>query len=122
MVGAYGPSGSSTPWALTTWEYLPVFVACILASTPVCPFVKERLLAWVEDRAPQKVCEEGIANPRHLSTTTLATFNASPASSRRALVYRISSIACDVALVALLLASCASIVSGSFNPFIYFQF
>ena len=122
MIGVYGLSGTSTPWALTAWEYLPVFATCIIASIPLCPFVKERLLAWVEDREPQKVRDEGIANPRQLSTASLATFDATPASSRRALVYRIASIACDVALVMLLLASCASIVSGSFNPFIYFQF
>ena len=122
MAGGFGPSGTSTPWALTAWEYLPVFAACILASTPVCPFVKERLLAWVEGRPPVRVREESIANPRQLGTTTLATFNAMPATRNRAIVYRVASIACDLALVALLLASCASIVSGSFNPFIYFQF
>ena len=40
-------------------------------------------------------------------------------------VYHTNVMACvgtDVALFALLLASCAAIVSGSFNPFIYFQF
>ena len=122
MAGCFGPSGTSTPWALTAWEYLPVFIACTLASTPLCPFIKERFLAWVEDRAPVKVREEGIANPRCLDTATLATFDAVPASSNRAVAYRCASVACDLALIALLLASCASIVSGSFNPFIYFQF
>ena len=122
MAGVFGATGTSTLWALTAWEYLPVFVVCILASTPLCPFAKERFLAWVENRTPARVLEEGIANPRQLGTSSLCTFDALPASGKRAAVYRIASIAYDLALIALLLASCASIVSGSFNPFIYFQF
>ena len=39
-----------------------------------------------------------------------------------AMAYRAMYVLRDVALLALLLASVASIVSGSFNPFIYFQF
>ena len=122
MAGWFGLTGTSTLWALTAWEYWPVFVVCALASTPICPFVKERFLAWVENRTPSSVLEDGIANPRQLNTSTLATFNAQPATSGRAAAYRAASIAYDIAIVALLLASCAAVVSGSFNPFIYFQF
>ena len=68
LVGVYGPTGSSTFWALTVWEYGPVFVTCVLASTPICPFVKERFLAWVERRDPVQVIAEGVANPRCMDT------------------------------------------------------
>ncbi len=122
MIGCFGMTGSSTFWALTAWEYIPVFAICILASTPICPFVKERFLAWVESRPPVMISEEGIVNPRRLDTPALATFDAVPASEKRAAVYRVASFAYDIALVVLLLTSCASVVSGSFNPFIYFQF
>ena len=122
MVGGFGATGASTFWELTAWEYWPVFVVCALASTPIVPFVKERLTAWIEGRAPVSILKDGIANPRMMETGTLATFNAVPATPAKAAVYRILSILVDVALIILLLASCASVVSGSFNPFIYFQF
>ncbi len=122
MVGCFGATGDSTYWALTAWEYLPVFVVCILASTPVCPFAKERFLAWVEKRPPVKVCDEGIANPRRFETTALVAFDAYPATPGRRRAYRVASCARDLVLIALLFASCASVVAGSFNPFIYFQF
>lgn len=122
MVGAFGPTGDSTFWELTAWEYWPVFVVCAVASTPICPFLKERFLAWVEGRPAVSVREEGIVNPRFSATPGLATFEATPADSRRAAAYHVAAVAYDIALIVLLVASCASVVSGSFNPFIYFQF
>ncbi len=122
LVGMFGVSGTTTLWALTAWEYWPVFITCVLASTPICPFMKERFLAWVENRSALSVREEGIANPRQLSTASLAAFEAKPADASRAVAYRVASVGYDIVIVALLLISCASVVSGSFNPFIYFQF
>ena len=122
LAGAFGPTGSSTFWELTAWEYWPVFVICAVASTPVCPLLKERFLAWVEGRAARKVAEDGIVNPRHHAADSLCTFDAEPATPAKRAAYNVAAVAYDVALIALLLASCASVVSGSFNPFIYFQF
>lgn len=122
MVGRYGLAGSSTFWELTAWEYWPVFIACALASTPVVPFLKERFTAWVEGRKPEKVRETGVANPRCVETTALCVFACDPVSKKRAVLYQLVGIAYDLALLALLLMSCASVVSSSFNPFIYFQF
>ena len=62
------------------------------------------------------------ANPRRLDTPTLATFDATPATSKRKVALGIASALYNVALLALLLASCATVASSSFNPFIYFQF
>ena len=122
MIGAFGPTGTSTFWELTAWEYVPVFVICILASTPICPFVKERIVAWTEGREPQSVRENGIANPRRFDTPSLATLEASPATEPKRKVFAVITVLYDIALIAMLLACCASIVAGSFNPFIYFQF
>ena len=122
LAGSYGWTGTSTFWELTVWEYLPVFGLCALASTPVCPFVKERFLAWVERRKPVRVREEGIVNPRAHQADSLCTFDAEPATAARRRAFAVASVAYDAAIVALLVASCASIVSSSFNPFIYFQF
>lgn len=122
MVGQYGLTGSSTFWELTAWEYWPVFLVCVLASTPICPFLKERFVAWIENRRPIKVREEGIANPRFHETPSLCELSAEPATSARRNVLAVVQVVYDLALLAMLLASCASVVSGSFNPFIYFQF
>lgn len=122
MVGCYGLTGSSTFWELTAWEYWPVFIVCVAASIPVCPFLKERFLAWCEDRKPILIRESGIANPRCISTSSLCVFECKPANRFRTVVYHTGMVLCDLALFGLFLASCASIVSGSFNPFIYFQF
>ena len=122
MAGAYGTTGTSTMWELTAWEYWPVFAVCAVASTPVCPFLKERFCAWVEGRAPMKVRVEGIANPRFHETPGLCELDAEPVTQARRIAYGIAYALYHAALLALLLASCASVVSGSFNPFIYFQF
>ena len=122
LIGLFGPTGSCTLWELTAWEYWPVFVICVLASTPICPFVKERFAAWVEGRKPISVVRDGIANPRELSTPSLCVLKAKPANGRKAIAFACGCVLYDIALLALLVLSCASIVSGSFNPFIYFQF
>ena len=122
LVGQFGLTGTSSFWELTAWEYWPVFLVCAVASTPVCPFVKERFLAWVEDRSPVRIREEGIASTRRLDTPALCTFDAQPATSAKRAAFEVAAVAYDVALLILLFVSCASVVSGSFNPFIYFQF
>lgn len=123
MAGGFGPTGSSTFWELTAWEYWPVLVVCVLASAPVVPFVKERFCAWCENRPAHAVRGEGgAADPRNQSASWLCTFECAPVTHGRAVAYQVVAALCDLVLLALLLASCASIVSGSFNPFIYFQF
>ena len=122
MTGRYGATGTSTLWELTSWEYWPVFVVCTLASTPVCPWIKERITAWVEKRAPKKICEDGSANPRTITSIGLCDLEAEPATPDRARVLAFIQTAYDIVLLAILLLCCISIVSGSFNPFIYFQF
>jgi alginate O-acetyltransferase complex protein AlgI len=66
--------------------------------------------------------KESIVNPKHHASGELCSLEAKPASPAKARALAVAAVAWDVCLLALLLASCASVVSGSFNPFIYFQF
>ena len=122
LVGQFGPTGSSTFWELTAWQYLFVGVICIVASTPIVPFIKERILAFVEKRKAIRIAKEGIVNPRHLSAEELCVFEATPATTARKYLFYAARTLSDILLLGLLAASSASIVTGSFNPFIYFQF
>ena len=123
MVGAFGATGSSTFWELTAWEYWPVFVVCAIASTPVLPWAKERLVAWAEGRPANSIFgEDGTANPKTSASDALCVFTCDPATPAKARAFGAVQVAWDVALLALLVLSAMSIVSGSFNPFIYFQF
>ena len=118
----YGLTGGSTFWELTAWEYWPVLVACTVASTPIVPLIKERVIAWAEEGKPESVMIGGTADPRAVEARELCTLEVVPADSRRENVLIVVGLARDIALVLLMLLSMASIVSGSFNPFIYFQF
>ncbi len=122
LFGAYGLTGTMSIWQLSFWEYWPVFIACVAASTPLVPFLKERLSAWIEKRDAVSVLNEGLANARCNSTETLCVWELAPASQGRELAWRILSVFVDIILVLLLITCLFSIVSGSFNPFIYFQF
>ena len=122
MAGAYGATGTSTFWELGVWQYWPVFVVCTAASLPICPWLKFRFLAWVEGREPGDFMEESIVNPKHHGSAELCALEATPETPAKARALAVAAVAWDLCLLALLLASCASVVSGSFNPFIYFQF
>ncbi len=126
MFGAWGATGSSTLWELTAWEYIPVFAICAVASTPVLPYARARLSAWCEGRrlALREFMEHDLPNPRLHATDSLCTFDVDALSgtARRKRVCHLVALLADVALVALLVGSIAAVVSGSFNPFIYFRF
>ncbi|MGI6221351.1 MAG: MBOAT family O-acyltransferase [Coriobacteriales bacterium] len=123
LVGVFGTTGASTFWELTVWEYWPIFIICAAASVPIVPWVKERLVAWAEKRKATSVfAEGGLAHARTNASDTLCIFSAKPSSRTRSISFRAIRILVDIILVALLIASAISIVSGSFNPFIYFQF
>ena len=126
MLGWYGATGTSTFWELTCWEYVPVFLACALASTPVVPWVRGLLVRWahVAPAREGRFCEVDLPAPKNLSTEALCVFE--PASMRgdaaRLRVLSCVAVLCDVALLALLVVSVVAVCSGSYNPFIYFRF
>ena len=122
MFGAFGTTGTSTLWDLTAWEYWPLFVICAVAASPIVPLCKERILAFVENRPAADIFEAGVANTGYHESENLCAFDARPASTSRAAMLRVAQLLYSIVLAILLLMCIAGIVSGSFNPFIYFQF
>ena len=122
MFGAYGLTGTMTFWELGVWEYWPVFVACIVASTPIAPWLKEKLTAWAEKRKLTDFKQTSVVNPKCYDASSLCAFQIESVGGARSAVVTVVLVLLDVALVAVLIAGLLSVASGAFNPFIYFQF
>jgi alginate O-acetyltransferase complex protein AlgI len=130
MFGGFGLTGTSIFWEMQGWAYLPVFAICILASTPLVPWLRARLVSWAKCVKPTNFMKEDIPNTRHLSTDTLCDTTYQLASIKEASThspqrYAVASgvfLMCDLLLVVLLVVCIMSVASGSFNPFIYFRF
>ena len=124
LVGGYGVSGASTAWELFAWTYVPVFLVCAVASTPVVPYVRSRLLQWGTGEGPSgPFMKVDLPAEKRFGTNGLCSFDLSGVgdpAKRRAL--ECVAFGVDLALLALLILSVASVASGSFNPFIYFRF
>lgn len=128
LFGAHGLTGQVTMWELTAWEYLPIFACCVLASTPVVPWLREKLVAWACGR-PSVSARQGLAHEKSLGVECQCDYErwleeaaSAGASKGKQAVLQVVFVATDVLCVALLVASVLSVVSGSFNPFIYFRF
>ena len=89
---------------------------------PICPVLKELFSAWAEGRESRSVIENGVVNARCLTSESLCVFDINASSNKKKTIVTIVCALYDATLIALLFVSCLSIVSGSFNPFIYFQF
>ena len=122
LFGAYGLTGTSSFWELGVWEYWPVFLACIVASTPLIPWLGERLAAWAEGRKPGKIAQTGVVSTRCTDASGLCRFDVKPIGTGRGRTVNAVLVLADIALFLILAAGLFSVVSGSFNPFIYFQF
>lgn len=119
LFGLFGATGTSTLWELHVWEYWPLFIVCGLASTPIVPWIRKRLEATITG-----VAYSGVAAPlKGNEHPPLVDFSAALADTQRyrALVAAVR-VLVDIGLLVLLIGSVFSIVSGSYNPFIYFQF
>ena len=124
MFGSFGLTGTSKFWELTVWEYWPVFLICALASTPIIPFLRERLACWLQNKKFNltQFLECDIPGVKTLNTKHLCTFDLNVNLKSKQSVYQVISILLDIALLCLLVISIIFVVSGSFNPFIYFRF
>ncbi len=129
LLGCYGASGTLSLFELTAWEYWPVFVVCALASTPLVPYLRFALFNWVTQEHRGGFLANDIANAKYLEvaelcnpTPWLERAESSGASQKRLIVFRCVYFLADIACLALVLLSVFSVVSGSFNPFIYFRF
>ena len=95
--------------------------AAVMNNT-VLPWLKARLAAWVEGRAYDPSQLEAAIGVRATATDDLCAFAPEPVTQGRATAATAIRAARDLALLALFAASCVQVVSGAFNPFIYFQF
>ena len=125
LVGAYGLTGTSSFAALGVWQYLPVFALCACASMPVIPWIRFKLVAWAEHREVKSgdFIEHDLPAPKMLSTERLCIFDMSKVSDvKRRRVLEVVALLADICLIVLFMCATISVISGSFNPFIYFRF
>jgi len=128
LLGCYGINGASSAWDTGVWAYLPIFIICAFATTPLMPYIRARLVAWARKVPVKNFMKEDLFAIGHSSTVGLCDFDAylsechDAPSNWRVVVAKAAFAAADLALVVLLCASVAAIAAGSFNPFIYFRF
>lgn len=120
LFGAYGFLGTSTLWELQSWSYISLLPFLIVGATPVFPWIRKKTEAWANSinsvdivAAPEKGNEQPppceISLPENIQ------------GRKRTVINCVNAIV-DIGLLCVFVASCASIVSGGYNPFIYFQF
>ncbi len=120
VFGAYGFTGTSTLWELQSWSYVSLLPILIVGSTPIFPWIRKRFQAWAGgDSAAGIVAAPEKGNDFVPPCEIVIPEGAQPARAR---ICAAVNVASDVALFAILVMSCMSIVSGGYNPFIYFQF
>ena len=122
MFGAYGLTGTSTFWELQAWNYWPLMLVCIVASTPFVSWLKYLFDAYVEGREVKGFLEDGLPNTKHLETLSLCRFDAKPMTRLRSYIYATVAFVVDALLAVAFVMSVASLVMGNFSPFVYFQF
>ena len=120
MFGAYGWLGTSTLWELQSWSYISLVPIMIIGSLPWAPWLRKKLEAWAEGDPRRKIIaapEKGNAMvpPCQAEPTTYISAN------RKNIVATVNTVS-DLAIFAVFIFSCMSVVSSDYNPFIYFQF
>lgn len=123
LFGCYGLFGVQTYWQIGAWQYYPVLLICLLASTPLLPWLKCRLQKWL--KADEDT--EGVAayiGIKDTSAVDLCDFDSLIQGVRgaRSGMVQIIQMLCDITLIALLVFSLAATISGSFSPVIYAAF
>jgi alginate O-acetyltransferase complex protein AlgI len=124
MFGAYGFSGTSTVWELQSWGYVSLLPVFIVGALPVFPYIRKRIEVWATGNNGKDVHAEIIAAPERGNDfvppcQVCIPPSATPLQTRVCVVVNIM---CDLALLCVFVVSCRSVVSGGYNPFIYFQF
>lgn len=120
MFGAYGLLGTSTLWELQSWSYISLVPIMIIGSVPWAPWLRKKLEAWAEGDPSRKI----IAAPEK-GNAMVPPCQAEPATyisaNRKNVVAAVNAVS-DLAIFAVFILSCMSVVSSGYNPFIYFQF
>ena len=122
LFGAYGLFGTQTYWQIGAWHYSPLFLACIVASTPVVPWIRTKFakaLGFIDSKAISR----GVGI-KDVSTVELCDFDdlVEQAKGAQRLWIQVVQLLCDLVLIGLLILSMVSVVSGSFSPVIYAAF
>lgn len=125
VFGVYGFTGTSTLWELQSWSYISLLPVFIIGSTPIFPWIRKHLEAWASGKSPAGIVaapEKGndLVPPGEIKIRNVK--NANEAHCGRLRICKILNVLCDIALFVIFALSCMSIVSGGYNPFIYFQF
>ena len=120
MFGAYGWLGTSTLWELQSWSYVSLVPIFIVGSLPWAPWLRKKIQAWAEGDSHRAI----VAAPQKGNTAVppCQVVCEGPVSAGRARAVTAVNVLADVALLAVFVLSCMSVVSSSYNPFIYFQF
>ena len=120
MFGAYGWLGTSTLWELQSWSYVSLVPIFIVGSLPWAPWLRKKIQAWVEGDPHRAI----VAAPQKGNTAVppCQVVCEGPVPAGRARAVTAVNVLADVALLAVFVLSCMSVVSSSYNPFIYFQF
>lgn len=116
LFGVFGPTGASTPWELQVWSYLPIFGLCAISSTPIVPRVRDAIVS----RLGGQPRLEDARSTQALCDYDAGMISLVPIEKRS--VASLILLLVDALLIALLVCSMSSVISGSFNPFIYFRF
>lgn len=120
MFGAYGWLGTSTLWELQSWSYVSLVPIFIVGSLPWAPWLRKKIQAWAEGDPHRAI----VAAPQKGNTAVppcQVVCEGSVAAGRARVVAAVNVLA-DAALLGVFVLSCMSVVSSSYNPFIYFQF
>lgn len=119
MFGVYGFTGASTLWELQSWSYVSLIPVLVVGCLPWAPWLRKKLEAWAKGTSNRKVIAAPVKGNEMVPLCQIDLSGVK--SSRRKLLIFINGVV-DVALIGIFLFSCISIVSSSYNPFIYFQF
>lgn len=120
MFGAYGWLGTSTLWELQSWSYVSLVPIFIVGSLPWAPWLRKKIQAWAEGDPHRAI----VAAPQKGNTAVppCQVVCEGPVPAGRARAVTAVNVLADVALLVVFVLSCMSVVSSSYNPFIYFQF
>lgn len=120
MFGAYGWLGTSTLWELQSWSYLSLVPAFVVGSLPWAPWMRKKIAAWAEgDSGRSIIAAPAKGNDAPPPCQILLGDGADPVRSRAVVAINVF---VDLGILAVFVLSCMSVVSSSYNPFIYFQF
>lgn len=120
LFGAYGLTGTSTLWELQSWSYLSLVPIMAIGSLPWAPYLRKKIEAWIKGESGKEIVAAPQKGNNFVPPCIVDTEGA--IDGKRAKVASLVNVGVDIALLAIFVISCMSVVSSSYNPFIYFQF